>query len=62
MLNKILSLVFGKEPDIFDVHGNVLHKLPDHRWSQWRERFEKSRNYDWRQHVGTERIVRKPKN
>ncbi len=62
MLNKILDLVYGKDPDIFDVHGNVLHKLPADRWSQWRARFEKSARYDWTKHTGTERVVRKPKN
>ena len=62
MLNKIIGLVFGKDPDIFDIHGNVLHKLPASRWTAWRARFEKNAHYDWKKHVGTERIVRKPQN
>ena len=62
MLNKILEKIFGKDPDIFDAKGNVMHKLPEERWSQWRGRFEKSALYDWRKHIGTERTPRKPQN
>ena len=62
MLSKILEKIFGKDPDIFDAQGNVMHKLPESRWTAWRARFEKGANYDWRTHVGTERTPRKPRN
>lgn len=61
MLNKILGLVFGKDPDIFDAQGNVVHKLPEDLWARWRGRFENNVRYDWKKHVGTERTPRKPK-
>lgn len=56
-MGKLLGFLFGKSPDIFDANGNVLHKLPPERWKAWRERFEKSSEYDWRQHRGTERKI-----
>jgi hypothetical protein len=59
MLNKILDIIFGKAPDIFDAKGGVLHKLPEERWTQWHARFKKS-EFDWRQHKGTERKVESP--
>ncbi|MBX3022278.1 MAG: hypothetical protein KF799_11450 [Bdellovibrionales bacterium] len=62
MVSKILDILFGKTPDIFDANGNVVHKLPEERWKSWRERFEKNGDFNWRQHRGTERTVRKPQN
>jgi hypothetical protein len=59
MLNKVLDLLFGKAPDIFDSKGNVLHKLPEDRWKSWNERFQK-REYNWRDHKGTERKITPP--
>jgi len=60
MVNKVLGFLFGKSPDIFDANGNVVHKLPPEKWKAWRERFERSSNYDWRLHKGTERQLKKP--
>lgn len=57
MIGKVLDFLFGKSPDIFDVNGNVLHKLPPEKWKAWRDRFEKKSEYDWRQHRGTERKI-----
>ena len=62
MVSKILDILFGKSPDIFDANGNVVHKLSDERWKAWRDRFEKNADFDWRKHRGTERVVRKPQN
>lgn len=62
MISKILDIMFGKRPDIFDANGNVVHKLPDERWKAWRDRFEKNSEYDWHKHRGTERTPRKPQN
>lgn len=59
MLSKVLQILFGKSPDIFDEKGNVVHKLPPERWQAWRDRFEKNPEYDWRHHQGTKREVKK---
>lgn len=59
MLSKVLDFIFGKAPDIFDDKGNVVHKLPSERWQAWRDRFEKSADFDWRKHQGTKREVKK---
>jgi hypothetical protein len=58
-MKTLLTFLFGKSPDIFDSHGNVVHKLPEDRWKAWRDRFEKNPSYDWRQHKGTERQLKK---
>jgi hypothetical protein len=60
-MGKILDFLFGKSPDIFDAEGGVMHKLPPEKWKTWRERFEKNKEFDWRQHRGTERKIQKPK-
>jgi hypothetical protein len=57
-MSKLLDWLFGKSPDIFDAKGNVLHKLPEERWKNWEERYKKT-DYNWRQHKGTERNVKK---
>ncbi len=56
MIGKVLDILFGKAPDIFDTKGNVLHKFPPEKWQAWRQRFEQS-DYNWRKHKGTERIA-----
>ncbi len=53
----ILDFLFGKSPDIFDADGNIVHKFPPQKWQTWNDRFAKSRDYDWRQHKGTERKI-----
>jgi hypothetical protein len=58
-MNKLLHFLFGKPADIFDAKGNVVHKLPEERWKAWRQRFEKSADYDWHHHRGTKREVHK---
>lgn len=59
MISKVLDILFGKSPDIFDEKGNVVHKLPAERWQAWRDRFEKNPEFDWRQHRGTKREIKK---
>lgn len=59
MINKVLDFLFGKAPDIFDAEGNVVHKLPPEKWKNWRERFEKNKELNWRAHRGTERKIGK---
>lgn len=60
MVSKLLDFLFGKDPDIFDAQGNVVHKLPPEKWQAWKNRFEK-REYNWREHRGTERKIQTPK-
>ncbi|HMN69625.1 MAG TPA: hypothetical protein PKC28_13875 [Bdellovibrionales bacterium] len=57
MVGKLLDFLFGKNPDIFDAHGTVVHKLPPEKWKAWKDRFE-SGEYDWRQHRGTKREIK----
>ncbi|MGE3683142.1 MAG: hypothetical protein AB7G93_15575 [Bdellovibrionales bacterium] len=59
-MNKLIGFLFGKRPDIFDAEGNIVHRLPPEKWKAWRARFEQSRDYDWRQHTGTKREIKKP--
>ena len=56
-LNKVSDFLFGKDPDIFDDKGNVLHKLPKKKWDDWHNRFVKGEDYNWRTHKGTEAIA-----
>jgi len=53
VLKAIGEFLFGKDPDIFDEKGNVLHKLPKKKWDQWQNRLKTSSEYNWRNHTGT---------
>lgn len=53
LLKSIGDFLFGKDPDIFDEKGNVLHKLPKKKWDQWADRMKTSPDYNWRNHSGT---------
>jgi hypothetical protein len=48
----ILGFLFGKDPDIFDDQGNVLHKLPKKKWDAWHNRTKLDPQYNWRNHTG----------
>ncbi len=54
MLKNISNFLFGKDADIFDDKGNVLHKLPRKQWDDWNSRIIKGSEYNWREHKGTE--------
>lgn len=54
MIKGLLQFLFGKNPDIFDAEGNVVHNLPPEKWAAWNKRFLEA-SYDWRKHKGTER-------
>ena len=54
MGSKILNFLFGKDPDIFDDRGNVLHHFQKTKWDAWQDRFRKDSNYNFRKHVATE--------
>ena len=52
-LKKITDLLFGKDPDIFDDKGKVIHKLPKKKWDDWHNKIIKGENYNWRMHTGS---------
>ncbi len=54
ILGKILDFIGGKDPDIFDAYGRVRHKFTDQKWAQWDARIRKSKEFDWRQHSGSD--------
>ena len=54
LLKNIGNFLFGKDPDIFDDKGNVLHKLPRKRWDDWNNRIIKGADYNWREHKGAQ--------
>lgn len=54
LLKNIGNFLFGKDPDIFDDKGNVLHKLPKKTWDDWNNRIIKGADYNWREHKGSQ--------
>lgn len=52
VLKTIGDFLFGKDPDIFDDKGNVMHKLPKKKWENWNNRIKLDPNYNWRHHNG----------
>ena len=52
ILGKVLDFLFGKDPDIFDENGNVLHRHPKKKWDAWQNRYRTESQYNWRQHTG----------
>ena len=53
LLGKIGNFLFGKNPEIFDSKGNVIHNHPKKKWDQWQNRFKTDPQYNWRNHTGT---------
>ena len=53
ILKSVGDFLFGKNPDIFDDKGNVLHKLPKKKWDLWQDRMKTDPDYNWRNHSGT---------
>lgn len=53
ILSAIGNFLAGKDPDIFDENGNVMHKLPKKKWDAWQNRLKTSSEYNWRNHTGT---------
>jgi hypothetical protein len=52
ILKSIGDFLFGKDPDIFDERGQVMHKLPKKKWENWNNRIKLDPNYNWRHHTG----------
>ena len=53
----LLNFFFGKDPEIFDEQGRVLHKFPESKWKNWDARLKANPDYDWRVHKGKD-VVR----
>lgn len=53
ILTSIVQFLIGKDPDIFDDKGNVLHKHPKRKWDDWQNKYIKSDDHNWRKHKGT---------
>lgn len=60
IMKTILEFLGGKDPDIFDANGRVLHKFPEEKWKQWDDRFKGNSDYDWRKHGAQERVQKSP--
>lgn len=54
LAKKVLNFLFGKDPDIFDDNGNVVHKHPKKKWDDWQNRTKTDPQYNWRNHTGTQ--------
>jgi hypothetical protein len=54
VLKPVFDFLFGKDPDIFDENGNVLHKHPKKKWDAWQNKMKLDPSYNWRHHTGTQ--------
>lgn len=61
ILKSLGQFFFGKEPDIFDNQGRVLHKFPEDKWKAWDDRLKANPTYDWRNHSAKELAHREKK-
>jgi hypothetical protein len=52
VFKKIGDFLFGKDPDIFDDKGRVMHQLHKKKWENWNNRIKLDPNYNWRHHNG----------
>lgn len=52
ILKSLGDFFFGKDPDIFDDKGQVLHKHPKKKWDNWQNRYKNDQNFNWRHHSG----------
>ncbi len=59
ILGKVLDILFGKDPEIFDAYGRVQHKFHDSKWAAWDARIRKNPAYDWRHHSGVGKNAKK---
>lgn len=60
LVKTVVNFLFGKEPDIFDDKGRVLHKLPKKKWEDWNNRIIKGDDYNWREHTGSHAGAKSP--
>lgn len=52
ILKVVGNFLFGKDPDIFDEKGRVMHKFPKKKWDAWNNRIKLDPHYNWRHHTG----------
>jgi hypothetical protein len=52
ILKSIGNFLFGKDADIFDINGNVIHKLPQKKWDAWHNQTKLNPKNNWRNHTG----------
>jgi hypothetical protein len=52
ILKTLGDFFFGKNPDIFDDKGQVLHRHPKKKWDRWQNRYKNDPNFNWRHHSG----------
>jgi hypothetical protein len=62
ILKAVGDFLFGKDPDIFDEKGNVVHKFPKKKWEDWQNRWKASPEHNWRNHSGTQNKVKDKSN
>lgn len=60
LLKSIGDILFGKQSEIFDEAGNVIHKHPKKKWDNWQNRYKNEPAYNWRQHQGVGRSGSSP--
>ena len=53
VLKSIGDFLFGKDAEIFDDNGNVVHRHPKKKWEAWQNRLKTDPEYNWRNHTGT---------
>jgi hypothetical protein len=54
ILKSVANFLLGKDPEIFDENGRVSHQLPKKKWDDWKTKYIKSNEYNWRNHSGTQ--------
>lgn len=52
-LKSLGDFLLGKDPDNFDDLGRITHKLPKKKWDDWKDRYVRSNDYNWRDHAGS---------
>jgi hypothetical protein len=52
LFTPVLNFLFGKDPDIFDDNGQVVHKHPKKKWDNWQNRYKNDPQFNWRNHTG----------
>lgn len=60
IVKAIGNFLFGKDPDIFDEKGRVVHQHPKKKWDSWQNRMKNDPQMNWRQHSGINPVVKTP--
>lgn len=53
LLKTVGDFLFGRDPDIFNEAGDVVHKHPKKKWDAWINRMKTDPHMNWRNHTGT---------